>query len=743
MKHFRKVCAVLLAALMVAVILPSADLLAPSTEAAEVGVIENGDFSQTETKNHSSGSGTYVQALYWDQYEWGATVKNNALDVSKDSTIANHIVAKQVVPVNTNATYTLTFKVKGGKLDCEATPCFTYKVLGGTKGDTCNTQLAAGTPKTGSSWTSNSVTIPTGSNKYISIQFIGTGTGSENSQLDDVSLTVVNAGDTGTHAKPSFVDFGNELNRPKNAASNVVTQPSFESTTNAPWNTSTFIKSNLSVANDPTAKDGSKVLRYNNPGTVESWHTFDLDLPTGGNYVLSAWVRSPFLSATNQATASIGIIDPDTNKFFMSGLANWKGHTSTPYLQIRSTATDNQWHLRSVTFFVGSAGTVKIGVYGKQSQLDIDDISVHLVTNGVTYTGDQTGTLSAANNTSNMYCESADNLITDCNMTSATGEKFWKDKASGWNNGFLNFNKNDARLEFNGTGASGKKVYNYIKWIPVEPNTQYTVSFDYRIMTKGTGSLQFIDNNIDFPVAFKTYSFSATTSNWTTTSFTFNSGNYNRIGIVFTDGTAKAYFDDVRFFKTKREDGTNVGTNNEPAEEVFPTLEAAHPDKGVSRMEMTSGLLGLAFMFKLDATGWTCNTEANTFDGGRFDIDYTNGKVEAFEDGIPYKLVMAGAVMTNQEIVGQNPDLFTLENLQADQTVINIQALKSWTEPADVLTYVVRITNIPERHKNTLIYARPYYIFEYQGRQITVYGEIQFESYEPQQDVNDGWLEWD
>jgi glucose-6-phosphate isomerase len=48
-------------------------------------------------------------------------------------------------------------------------------------------------------------------------------------------------------------------------------------------------------------------------------------------------------------------------------------------------------------------------------------------------------------------------MIPDCNMTGATGEKFWKDKASGWNNGFMNFNKEDARLEFNGTGASGKK----------------------------------------------------------------------------------------------------------------------------------------------------------------------------------------------------------------------------------------------------------------------------------------------
>ena len=461
--------------------------------------------------------------------------------------------------------------------------------------------------------------------------------------------------------------------------------------------------------------------------------------------MLSAWVRSPFLSATNQATASIGIIDPDTNKFFMSGLANWKGHTSTPFLQIRSTATDNQWHLRSVTFFVGSAGTVKIGVYGKQSQLDIDDISVHLVTNGVTYTGDQTAAVTPSDNTSKMYCASEDNMIPDCNMTGATGEKFWKDKASGWNNGFMNFNKEDARLEFNGTGASGKKVYNYIKWIPVEPHTQYTVSFDYRVMTKGTGSLKFIDNNIDFPVAFETYSFSSTTSNWKTPSFTFDSGNYNRIGIVFTDGTAKAYFDDFRIFKTKREDGTNVGLDTEPSEEVYPTLTPAHPDEGVSRMEMSeTGKLGLAFRFHLESSGIAMKTEE--VDGKVRDYvgDYTNAKVEAFTpDTAKYTLLAAGAVMTNDEMVGQNPDLFVRENKNDEKTVIDIPAKYLWEIDDDGFTYAVRIVNIPAGYEKAMIYARPYYIFEYNGRQITWYGDIQFDSYEPQKDVNDGWLEWD
>ena len=714
MKHFRKVCAVLLAALMVAVILPSANLFTNETIAAEVGVIENGNFSQTETKNHSTGSGTYVQALYWDQYEWGASVKSGALNVSSHSSIANHIVAKQVVAVNTNATYTLTFKVKSNKTNCEYTPCFTYKVLGGVKGDSCTTQLAAGTPKTGSSWTSNSVTIPTGSHKYISIQFIGTGTGGD-SQLDDVSLTVVNAGDTGTHAKPSFVNFGNVLNRPKATSNNVVTQPSFEATTNAPWNTSTFIKDNLSVANDPDAKDGSKVLLYSNPTTTESWHYFDLDLPSGGNYVLSDWVKSPKLSATNQATASIGIIDPDTNKFFMSGLANYKGHTSTPYLQIRSTATDNQWHLRSVTFFVGSAGTVKIGVYGKQSTLYIDDISVHLETNGTTYVGDQTGTLSASNNTSNMYCESANNLIVDCNMTGDNAEKFWKGNASGWNNGFMNFNKEEQRLEFNGTGASGKKVYHYIKWIDVEPNTKYTVTFDYRI-----------------------------TNDWTTKSFTFTSGNYNRIAIAFTDGTGTAYFDDFRFFKTAD------GIANEPDEEIYPTLTPSHPDKYVSRMEMESGKLGLGFLFTLDATDVTRNE--------KFEADYSIGKVQPFENGKDYKLVDVGAVMTNDGDVGQNAGILIRENQNEGKTVIDVNAKYLFNDPtnpehegydenlgyAPKIYFAMRITNIPETHAKAVIYARPYYVFEYSdGRQITLYGDIVFESYEPQKDVNDGKLEWD
>ena len=44
---------------------------------------------------------------------------------------------------------------------------------------------------------------------------------------------------------------------------------------------------------------------------------------------------------------------------------------------------------------------------------------------------------------------------------------------------------------------------------------------------------------------------------------------------------------------------------------------------------------------------------------------------------------------------------------------------------------------------NTVIYMRPYYVFDYNGTEVTVYGDIVFDCYEEIPDINDGWMEWD
>lgn len=761
MKHFRKVCAVLLAMLMVAVILPSTGLLSnesapavPSVDAAEVGVIVNGDFSQSEKKEQQQkddGCGNmetvyYNHATGWEQNKWAVNITSGYANFSKDSSVANSVGLSQLVPVNTNATYKLTFKVRGGN------PCLTYKITGTSQDGTV---LASGTPSTSSnSYKTNEVQFSTGSHSYVCIQFICTGTGSSDSRLDDVSLSVVSSGDAGTHAKPTLKSFGTEYNEPQgygtnandivNCDNNVIKQPGFEATTNAQWNTSDFLKQGVSIVTGDAAgaHSGSAYLKYYH-GSVNytEWPTFQFTCPTAGEYVFSAWVRTPGLAADNQGKASIGIMNPDNGKFLCYGNSggSYDGHYSNQEIQIRSTATDNDWHLRSVTFYVGENNSiVSIGMYGLKSTMYVDDISVHLLSKGVKYTGNQTGTLSASKSSTNYYCESEKNLIPDANMNSSLAVDFWSG-ASGWNNGFLEIAKDEQNtsrgntLHFKGTNPATNKKYRYVKFVSVEPNTKYYVSFDYRVVKSGS-QLMFMDNNIIKNATFHTPSLTSNT--WSTYTFSFNTGNYNRIAIVFQDGTGEAYYDDFRFFK----DGDK--TTSEPAEEVFPTLKHNKGDNNPvleSRMEVENKGLGLAFLFNLEATGVTRNN--------KFEANYTNGKVAAFETTDTFKLIKAGAVVTNDEAVGQNEKEFTLDNVKSDKTVIDVNAKYLFHNPEDydgkLIHYAIRITNIPEANKGTTIYVRPYYVFEYEGQQVTVYGDIVYDAYEQIPDINDGWLEWD
>lgn len=748
MKHFRKVCAVLLAAVMLAVMLPSfLSFESAPVEAAEAGVVTNGGFETYESYTGGSGQ-TAWRAEGWAVRDWGLALGESGRSgkgarFSKDSSHKDACELTQVVPVNTNATYTFSFYAKAAKTDCDYVACFTYSLdLGATSGSFGTALVSKATVNTGGSgWKQFTYTVNTGSNKYLQIRFFATGVGSGDSYLDDVALTVVNAGDTGTHAKPSLKAFATDKNRPASDSDNIIVQPGFESTTGAQWNTTAFLANGVEVKEDASvAHSGSKYLRYYRGGVAPTtWSMFEITCPTAGDYVFSAWVRTPHLSSTNTGKASIGVIDPDTGKFLTYGNESYYGHYSTPEIQIRSTATDDDWHLRSVVFYVGAANsTIKIGMYGLNSTMYVDDISVHLLSKGVKYEGNQKGSLSASTSVTNKYCTSEDNLIADCNMNGDLSKEFWSG-ASGWNNGFLEFGtdaQNTDRgtvLHYKGTNPGSNKLYNYIKFISVEPNTSYTVSFDYRVVSAGN-QLMFIDNNIVSPQVFHTATLGSAGNEWKTYSLTFSTGNYNRIGIVLRDhASAELYLDDFRFFKT------SDGISEEPEEEVFPTLRHEEEVKE-SRMEMDGGAYGLAFLFELQCEGVT--RQDDLYAENRFYADYTNGTVEVFGDGVKYKLITAGAVVTNDPTVGENASLFTLDNVTVD-TVIDIEAKKLFynTDAINlngVISYAVRIVNIPESHVGTLIYARPYYIFEYNGRQITVYSDIVCNSYEPQKDINDG-----
>ena len=744
MKHFRKVCSVLLAVVMLAAAVPVC--LAPAVSAADVGTITNGGF---ETGDFTG----------WTYYSYSTSIVSStvqagsyAANIGKHSTLAGHVALEQIVPVNTNATYQLSFYNRRTSWGLSGNCSFSVSVeLGTSSTSFTGTGLSASTPSNSNSYTKRTYSFSTSTYKYARIRFNALGSGVD-TRLDTIALTATNEGDTGTHAKPALTSFGSRLNRPNSDSNNVIVQPGFESTTSAQWNTSAFLTNGVShVTGDAAgAHSGSGYLKYYRGTTdVTTWSQFPVTLPSAGTYVFSAWVRTPGLSSTNTGKASIGIMDTDTGKFLTYGTSggSYDGHYSNPTTQLRSTATDDDWHLRSVTFYVGGASTIYIGMYGLKSTMYVDDISIHLETNGVEYTGDQHGVLSVSSTSvTNKYCESANSLIPDCNMNGSMSKEFWS-QSSGWNNGFLEFNS-DAQdtshgtaLHYKGTNPGSSKLHSYVKWVYVEPNTSYTVSFDYRVVSAGN-QLMFIDNNIRLPQTFHTPSLGSASNTWKTYAFTFSTGNYNRIGVVFKDhASAESYFDDFRFFKT------SDGISEEPAEEIIATLKPSHPEEYISRTEENSMDLdtgnGLAFMFTLESSDLSIDTQTPSFKKGRYTIDYTNGKVDALRTGEKFKLIQAGAVMTNQENVGRSAEDFTLENLNSN-VVIDIPAEKAWEEPTDVLTYVVRIIKIPDTHKGTVIYARPYYVFEYtNGEQYTVYGDIVYDSYEKIPDINDGWLEWD
>ncbi|MBQ7088124.1 MAG: hypothetical protein IJN04_00570, partial [Clostridia bacterium] len=118
---------------------------------------------------------------------------------------------------------------------------------------------------------------------------------------------------------------------------------------------------------------------------------------------------------------------------------------------------------------------------------------------------------------------------------------------------------------------------------------------------------------------------------------------------------------------------------------------------------------GLAFLFNAAVDGIVI--------GEDYVADYSNATVTI--GGVKYKLVKMGAIMNNKGYAEQ-----TLENVD-DTYVLNIEAAKVFNGSS----YAVRIVNIPEAHLDTEITARPYYVYETEGEQITVYGADQIASY--------------
>ena len=150
----------------------------------------------------------------------------------------------------------------------------------------------------------------------------------------------------------------------------------------------------------------------------------------------------------------------------------------------------------------------------------------------------------------------------------------------------------------------------YIKWIDVEPNTDYTFSAKYAIAQPGEGFMGLINGyrlesevteNRLFPTVIKRYDFDEKnyleSLAWQTAAITFNSGERNRIGFVICDAGGEAYIDELRLFKSS--DGialedvkdTLPGGQAPAGTEVAPVIE--HPEETDVKKIVLWSLLGV------------------------------------------------------------------------------------------------------------------------------------------------------
>ena len=126
--------------------------------------------------------------------------------------------------------------------------------------------------------------------------------------------------------------------------------------------------------------------------------------------------------------------------------------------------------------------------------------------------------------------------------------------------------------------------------------------------------------------------------------------------------------------------------------------------------------LGLAFLYTMNLKNVRYYGN-RTFDGATVTID-----------GVDYEVVKLGAIVSNEEEAGTDPDAMVIENANGAK-LLNVEGKKMWEWDDTQVQYAVRITNIPVDYKKTNLYARPYYIYEKDGEEQVVYGAISNNSY--------------
>ena len=196
---------------------------------------------------------------------------------------------------------------------------------------------------------------------------------------------------------------------------------------------------------------------------------------------------------------------------------------------------------------------------------------------------------------------------------------------------------------------------------------------------------------------------------WTHYSETFAvSDDVEYVYLEFSGAGAggEVYFDNVRVEKVGGED---------------PIPNTILTGGKTSVADVDSDNKALAFKFDVKATGAVVDDKHVYQTGSAIVTPFADREGD-------YPLVRAGALVTNDASVGGDAKTFTAASVD-DKRVLDIEAVYLVETDADTFSFAVRIVNLPDIALSVNIYARPYYVYEVEGEEVTVYGAIKSDNY--------------
>ena len=129
---------------------------------------------------------------------------------------------------------------------------------------------------------------------------------------------------------------------------------------------------------------------------------------------------------------------------------------------------------------------------------------------------------------------------------------------------------------------------------------------------------------------------------------------------------------------------------------------------------------GLAFRFTLNVRGAAVNKQ----------YEFVNKNATAVVNGVSYKVVSMGAVVTNDPVAAKDAAQMVRENAGVNRKVVDVAGKRLCDVTDTTCSFAVRVINLPDKGKNTAIACRPYCVVQAaDGTQQTVYGDIHVSTY--------------